>query len=35
MNKVDQDAKVIHNSFKDIKAVQGEMMIMAREILKS
>jgi len=31
MNKVHQDAKVIHNSFKDIKAVQGVMMTVARE----
>jgi hypothetical protein len=31
MNKVHQDAKVIHNSVMDIKAVQCEMMTMARE----
>jgi TANK-binding kinase 1 len=31
MNKVHQDVKVIHNSFKDIKAVQDEMITMARE----
>lgn len=31
MNKVHQDAKVIHSSFKDIMAVQGEVMSMVRE----
>ena len=31
MNKVHQDAKVIHNSFKDVMAVQGEVMTMVRE----
>lgn len=31
INKVHQDAKVIHNSFKDIRALQCEVMTMARE----
>jgi TANK-binding kinase 1 len=31
MNKVHQDAKVIHNSFKDIMVLQGEVMTMVRE----
>jgi TANK-binding kinase 1 len=31
MHKVRQDAKVIHSSFKDIMAVQGEVMSMVRE----
>jgi hypothetical protein len=31
INKVHQDAKVIHSSFKDIKAVQSEVMSMVKE----
>jgi hypothetical protein len=31
MNKVHQDAKVIHNSFKDTMALQGELMTMVKE----
>ncbi|KDR12239.1 serine/threonine-protein kinase TBK1 [Zootermopsis nevadensis] len=31
MHKVHQDVKVIHNSFKDIMAVQGEVMSMVKE----
>jgi TANK-binding kinase 1 len=31
MNKVHQDAKAIHNSFKDIRVLQGEVMTIVRE----